>query len=111
MVFGPFRSLGAAPVPLHGPAFDRKGAYYVTVSIVRVHKNMWGHVWLVGRLRNRSHLSMATAAPSTRDPRGHDDLTAGVSLCSGRQMRVESVFAFCFLSFGFFLTGAAGAEK
>lgn len=36
--------LGAAPVPLHGPAFDTNGAHYVTVSIVREQKNLGGDV-------------------------------------------------------------------
>lgn len=91
--------LGAAPVPLHGPAFDTNGAHYVTVSIVREQKNLGGCVRLMGRLRNPSHLSMVVACSSR--PRTADDVTAGVSLCGRRQMSVENVFTFCFRSFGF----------
>lgn len=74
--------LGAAPVPLHGPAFDTDGAHYVTVSIVGEQKAMWGCVGLTGRLRNRSLTS--------RGPGAADDLTAGVSL--RRRRRGEDVF-------------------
>lgn len=92
--------LGAAPVPLHGPAFDTNGAHYVTVSIVREQKNLGGGcVRLMGRLRNPSYLSTVVACSSR--PRTADDVTAGVSLCIRREMCVETVFTFCFRSFGF----------
>lgn len=50
-------ALGAAPVPLLGPAFDMDGAHYVTVSIVGEQKNMLGCVGAF--TQSFSHLSPA----------------------------------------------------
>lgn len=83
--------LGAAPVPMLGPAFDMDGAHYVTVSIVE-QKNMSGCVGAF--MQPFSHLSQAT----TRDPGSYAPpmISQQVSCFAAFIRCMMHLFAFCF---------------